>query len=524
MRYFVLCCLVLVSTFLAAAEHVIAANVETVDGDTINAKPGDIIRITAGNRESLTLRDLHGTADKPITVINQGGRVIVKTSTRGSALSIRASRFVRVTGTGDPASLYGFEAACTKSGSHSVNVIEKCSDIEIDHVEVSGAGFAGFNVKDEPKVDGSTNRGNYVMYNMQLHHNFVHDTGGEGFYIGHTFSNGWDHDNNPATPLLYPHFIIGLDVHHNITKNTGCEGIQVGSTIAGLRVHDNIVEDSGKTPFAQYQDNGIQIGNSVGAVYNNLVRNVPSAGLIIMTPGDVLISGNVIQNCGGDGIYIDDRASSEGSLATGGLAMGAGYRIINNTIIDPGTKGSSHGFALNANEVTTTNVVRNNVVIASHGHNWRFGSGTTVDQGGNLAFTTVAAALFVDAAHDNWHPRADSPLRNTGVAVANVGVTLDAEDLDRAAEGTPDVGAFEYRAGTATRPTAKNLALVLRGRCDAGVVALRVDGVPVQIDGQRKWTLSRPWPQAAMEVVLTIIASDGSETLRRVSLMSLARG
>lgn len=501
----------------SAADHLVRPGTDTVDGEQMRIAPGDRVLVAGGRRgTTLTLRNLVGAAGRPVTVVNQGGQVEIRTAERGSALTITGCRFLRVTGTGDPAVPYGFSAACTRDGCHSVNVVGRSSDIEIDHVEVPAAGFAGFNVKDEPCVEGTTNRGAFTMYDIRLHHNFVHDTGGEGFYIGHTFSNGWDHDGKPATPELYPHFIIGLEIHDNLTRDTGCEGIQVGSTYAGLAMHGNTVERSGRKPFMQWQDNGIQIGYSAGMAWGNRVSDAPGSGIIVMTPAEVLLTGNLVRACGGDGIYLDQRLSSAGSLACGGLAPGAGYLVANNTVIDAGRNGKGHGIVLRAEDATGTSVARNNLVVVGHGRHFQKGGGTKLDQGGDLFLAALEGARLGSG---DWIPRPDSPARNRGQPVGDLGIGGDGNDRERAGEGAPDVGAFESGGG----PVRKPRVVVLRGTCDPGTAGLRIDGRPVGLDAKRSWKHPWPWPNLPREVLLTVIRADGGESSRRVPVVTLLR-
>lgn len=501
---------------VAAADHHVAAGTERIDGERLRVKPGDRILIAAGTWESLTIANVSGAPGRPVTVLNSGGRVVLRTARRGSALTITGCSFLRVSGSGERAVPYGFEAACTRDGCHSVNIVGRSSDIEVDHVEVSAAGFAGFNVKDEPRPDGSTNRSSFTMWDIRLHHNLVHHTGGEGFYIGHTFANGWDHDGNPATPELLPHRIVGLEVAHNITRDTGCEGIQVGSTPSGLAMHGNTVERPGRTPFAKWQDNGIQIGNSSGLAWGNIVREVPAAGIIVMTPGEVTLTGNVVQRCGGDGLYVDMRPSSALNLAHGGLLPGAGFIIANNTLIDAGGDGRGHGIAVQADAATGTSQVRNNLIVAAHARAWRVAGGTRAENDGNRAFTSVEAVGFADAAAGDWRLRDGSPARNRGTPVAPYGILGDAVDAGRVGDGAVDLGAYESRPGTVRFPT-------LHGVADAGTVLLRIDGRPVPLDAKRRWKLVWPWPQVPRQVLLSQQRADGELTERSVAVSTLIK-
>lgn len=298
----------------------------TLDGSRIKHRPGDTFKLKSGNRGSLTIRNFEGTADKPITFINDGGVATFDSrKSGGAALNIIGCKHIRVTGSGDAEHRYGIRAACGKKGPHAINVIDRSSSIEIDHIEVFGAGFAGFNVKDEPSVERKTTRDQFTMRNISLHDNYVHDVTGEGFYIGHTFYFGYD-PKKTGNPIM-PHLINGLRVYNNICQNTGCEGIQVGSTTEDCEIFNNTIINSGISPFAKYQDNGLQIGVGTQAkVYNNMIKQCPSNGLVVFGHGDVVIENNLIVEPGKNGMYINTKD-------------GESYIISNNTFERPSNDG-----------------------------------------------------------------------------------------------------------------------------------------------------------------------------------------
>ncbi|MGJ8655198.1 MAG: right-handed parallel beta-helix repeat-containing protein [Akkermansiaceae bacterium] len=312
-------------TTSAAERFVDTGDVVVFDGNKINHKPGDIFKIKAGKRTHLTIQNFTGTAEKPITFINSGGVVHINSIDKnGSALNIHTCKHIRFTGSGEREIRYGFKLACGKKGPHALNIRKRSTSIEVDHIEVYAAGFAGFNVKDEPSIKDKTTRSQFTMRNISLHDNFVHNVTGEGFYIGHTFFDGFD-PKKTGTPLM-PHVIEGLKIYNNHTHNTGCEGIQIGSTTKDCQVYNNTITESGKTPFAQYQSNSLQIGTGTQAhVYNNYIDTCPSNNLILFGHGNIIIENNIFKNAGKQCMYV--KASAADS-----------YIIRNNTIINPTEK------------------------------------------------------------------------------------------------------------------------------------------------------------------------------------------
>ena len=301
-----------------------------IDGEKIDYQPGDTFAISEGAYQKVVIKNFTGTDTAPVVFRNSGLVRVDNTKHKGGALTISGCKNIRLTGSGEVDNVKnisglscGFRVSVGKNGPHAVNVIGKSSNIEIDHIEVCGAGFAGFNVKDEPRKDLSTNRGHFTMYDISIHDNYVHDVTGEGFYIGHTFYDGYYPDGKgEGKEPLWPHVIKGLKVYNNYTVDTGCEGIQVGSAVERCEIYNNTIIRSGRTPFAKYQSNGMQIGTGTNAVvYGNYISDVPDNGMIIFGSFGSCIFNNVITGVGGSGVYISTKDVD-------------GYYLFNNTIYD----------------------------------------------------------------------------------------------------------------------------------------------------------------------------------------------
>ncbi|MDA3960819.1 MAG: hypothetical protein PF961_08515 [Planctomycetota bacterium] len=405
---------------------------------TVPAQAGDTLRIAPGTYHQLVFWNLRGTAAQPIRVVNGNGRVTVRSSTGWGAVVLYNCRHLRLTGTGSAAHEYGFLAGTTRNGAHTVQVLGDAGQLEIDHVEVDSAGFAGFNVKNETKPGGVYNRGSYVMRDINLHHNFAHDTSGEGFYLGHTFYNGID--TNKDGTIEYPHYIENLTVEYNRTLRTGAEGIQVGSTRSGLVMRFNRVEQAGIAPFDSFQNNGIQVGMSAGLVLGNVVSDAAGNGIIVLGQGDNRLIANVVVRAGSNGFFVDERLSSAESIARGGAPVGPGWTLCNNTVVDSGEAGMRlYG------DLVPVNVLRNNLFIGGTSAVSLLSQAVTIDETATVHHASAAVAGFVNAASDDYRPRADSSLVDAGVGLG--GLTgapwSDAVGTARPVGGAIDVGAYE---------------------------------------------------------------------------------
>ncbi|MGJ8671814.1 MAG: right-handed parallel beta-helix repeat-containing protein [Rubritalea sp.] len=386
----------------------------TLDGSKIKHRPGDVFKIKDGKYSSLTIKNFQGSADAPITFINSGGIAEFDSREKGnSALTISGCKHIRLTGSGDTQNRYGIRAACGKKGPHAVNVIGRSSSIEIDHIEVFGAGFAGFNVKDEPSMQHKTTRDQFTMRNIALHDNYVHDVKGEGFYIGHTFYDGYD-PKKTGKPTM-PHLIEGLRLYNNICKDTGCEGIQVGSASEDCEIYNNTILNSGVSPFAEYQDNGMQIGAGTQAkVYDNLIDTCPSNGFVVFGYGKVNIENNLVRNPGKSGMYINtkggdhyliqnntfDSPNDDGVLIGNWKKPPATMELLNNLFI---LKNSKSNAIVNQNTKAKLTDKKNRTLSQSSksqprgvGADLKF---TKIDDFEHVSFTTKAPTPFKEPEH-----------------------------------------------------------------------------------------------------------------------------
>jgi hypothetical protein len=398
-----------------------------------NVLPGQTVCIMAGNYKQLVFNNFRGTAAQPIKFKNCGGLVTIGTTRNIHALEFRNCRYFRVTGTGDPSVNYGIRVD-SSGGQTAMAVGYLSSDVEIDHLEIAGAGFAGIMAKTDPNCNPNTWRGNFTMENVNIHDNYIHDVKGEGFYVGNTFfSQGMNVNCSGQIMTVFPHNIVNLKIHHNIVRRCGAECLQYGCA-PNAQIHDNDLENCGFSPFAAFQINGIQCSGSGGDCYNNKVRNVAGSGLAIIGHlGNNRFYNNLLINMGGDAIFCDDRV---GSLPN------TYCDFINNTIINSGRD------AMRLYNQNNSILIANNVMVGmaqkfNTGNCIVFLQGATATQLNNYCSRPYQlAGLFADTI--NFDLAANSPLINTGTDVSSYGVTSDFSGRLRPLGGAYDRGAQEY--------------------------------------------------------------------------------
>jgi hypothetical protein len=159
------------------------------------------------------------------------------------------------------------------------------------------------------------------MYDIKIHHNYIHHVGNEGLYIGNTFyndGNGWRMNctNPTSSTVLFPHRIIGVQVYENFLDSTGWDAVQLASCFNGEVRNNYITNDSYKD--ATNQTSGILIGQpSQVNVFNNTILN--SMGAAIQSFGvGTRIYNNLI-------LYPGQSPKSRGSFNSSGQLVGTQF-------------------------------------------------------------------------------------------------------------------------------------------------------------------------------------------------------
>jgi hypothetical protein len=411
---------------ITTCSYTVQPNEWFVDGTDVAA--GSVVCIPAGIRGSLLLKNFKGTADSPIIIVNKGGKVTFSADVTASyALKTQNCQYFKILGNGDPTVKYGFDI---NGGNIGLTMDDLSSDFEVSNVEVRNSGFAGIMGKTDPSCDQATWRGHFTMRNIILHDNYVHKTGGEGFYIGNSF---YAEGRSLSCGTVLPHDVVNVKIYNNLTDSTGCEGIQVGCAVTGCEIYNNTVKSPGLTPFAAAQNNGIQIGEGTGGkCYNNLVKNAPGNGIIVLGLGDNQVFNNYILNSGAHGIFADTRTTNPGP----------NFQFVNNTIVAP----VLDGIRLYS-ETIPMNTVINNVIINA-------GSGTAIyRRSNNVKFTVsnnyinadIGSCKFVNYNIGDFHLQSTSPLIDAGANTSAYSVSFDYFGSARPSGIAFDIGATEYK-------------------------------------------------------------------------------
>ena len=307
------------------------------DASTKPWKGGDTLKIPARNYSLIEISNFTGDPCNKIVIINSGGQVITNTWRMRFD-----SRYFKITGTGNPGIENGFKI------SGGMLAITLAHDFEIDHVEATG-GSVGFYIKTVPDISqpktiytiGSSS--NYVMSNIYLHHNYIHDVAGEAMYIGHTGPNG----NQEGTGLI-PLRMSNVEIAYNNVSNTDWDGIQL-SNARNSKIHDNKVWNFGRTNTGSQQAGIIMGGNTTGEIYNNTIDS----------------SGNDFTANGQETVLADDY------ITTPEVNPKQQIFYYNNVIRNPKPKGGVRVAGYNNNSLPAS-LTDNQYYIPNAASNWQF--------------------------------------------------------------------------------------------------------------------------------------------------------
>lgn len=413
-------------------QYVIPAAATVVDGAQLGIKPGDRICFSASTKytNSITFKNIIGSADKPVIISNCDGTAVLTVSGRPFNFKTSNSKYFRITG-GNANGVYGIRMS--GSTSNGMVLTELSTNFEVDHVEIFNVGFAGLMAKTDPSCDKPYNRGQFTMRDIKIHHNYVHDTGGEGFYIGHSFFNGYE----LSCGVKLPHTIEGVWIHHNTIKGTAWDGLQLSCATKDAEVYSNSIDNFGTAAKADQNYGIILGGGTAGKCYSNFVTGGTGTSLVAFGLGDNILYNNILVNSAKTGIFCDERTTT----------LGAGYKVINNTVINP----KEVGIRVYGDKVPS-NLVINNIVVnpgqySTYGNSafiMKLNSMSNVVMSNNYTTRNILDVKFVNASSANYRLASGSPAIDKGIAVAEYGISTDFYGGARLNGSSPDIGASEY--------------------------------------------------------------------------------
>jgi hypothetical protein len=418
-----------------ACTHTVPLDVDSVDGskdDFADVGPGSVLCLEAGRRTNLKLANLHGSAQRPITVRNRGGTVIIGGANHEAGIKLLASTHLRISGA-------GFEARC---GARYSSAEQRCGILidgankgikmsttkgSVGHIEIDHVGI--LRVTDEKKTRGILIHPvpGHVVVGLYVHHNYVANTGAEAIYLG-TEPHGL-----PFGELAK---LLNVEVSYNRIENIGYDGIKIKVAVAQVFVHHNVILNAGMSRTKAHQG-GIKVATSVGHFFNNTVIGAVEGirmGRPLPAPRTRYYNNLVV-----------------GTIDVGIDAPEPGASVYQNTVVD------IEGVGIRVEGPGS--VVQNNIVAAA-GEPLSFGDAVLT---GNLIASTVDGVGFADPADGDYRLTSASSAVDVVPAAAPLSCDLDVTVFPKRAVALPwpmtdrddrvrpsgcgvDLGAFEYGA------------------------------------------------------------------------------
>ncbi len=407
------------------------------DGKELDLKPGDIICLDGTkSTNNLLFTNIVGTKESPIIIKNCGEKVVfINPSNSAYGVKFQYSNNFKFLGNGGGGN-YGIKISTDKGFFLSMQTYT--TDFEIANIEIAGksknmSGFAGIGIKTSPYEDCENftdpSRSSWVMRNITVRDNYIHDTEGEGLYIGHGFYNGRIESN--CSVKTYSHAIKGVRIYNNRIENVGYDGIQIKNANEDVKVYNNIINGYGVKNEGAH-DEGLYIGDgTTGAFYNNKIID-GGTGIQCHGMGNLDIYNNLI-------VKARDYAFFAAS-GTYVYRFPDGYfNIFNNTFHTQGDK----AFAFFGGEGGIKRL-KNNILIAPNATEIAR-KGVALDSSHNVFTKDKTLMKFTNFSEGDLTLNTDSPGIDSGTDLSVFGVTRDLLDTNRPQGNGFDLGAYEYK-------------------------------------------------------------------------------
>ncbi|MEL6134512.1 MAG: right-handed parallel beta-helix repeat-containing protein, partial [Bacteroidota bacterium] len=351
--------------------------------------------------------------------------------------------------------VYGIRVSKGNKGD-GISVTGLSTHVEIAHTEIDSTFSNAILCRAAPQCDGSTTRETFLMEDIRIHDNFIHDVNGEGVSVGSIFyANGKTVYCSGSATTILPHLIDGVRIYQNEIQRAGLEGIQVFSASHDVEVYQNSISYYGQRNQGG-ENAGIHVGTgTTGRFYANTVKDGNGTGIEIHGLGNITVDNNQIIRAGENYFPENQSLEAHGILVDDGSTQANNfYHFINNTIISPKTDGIRFASTLSAQ-----NQIQNNLIVAPGAYE-KYNIDSTSTQANDAYvyltanqdigltsnyFTLTNTNLgFINASEDNFALSASSQLIDAGTPLTSHVISTDFVGVQRETNLSTDIGAFEF--------------------------------------------------------------------------------
>jgi hypothetical protein len=433
------------SWVIDTANHYVLAN-----NSPYNIKPGDTVFINAGHRNHLQIRNIAGTAENPVIIINKGGVVTINTM-EYYGISMHNCKYFRITGSGDKDNFYGIQIKGVAAGA-GMGIGTLSSDYEIDHISIENCKSGGIYAKSDPDCSFTSTRDKFTQRNTLIHDCYIANVAYEGMYIGNTTYSGQNITCNGKDTVLIPSLLKGVRVYNNIIKYSGWDGIQVSSAPEDCQIFNNRVLYDSEAEY-NYQMSGIILGGGSSCdCYNNYIAHGKGDGIESHGIGGNRIFNNIIVDPGRSYLPLDQTKLKHGIFVSDASTMAdSSFYIMFNTIINPKSDGIRFQSVKSKKNIIASNLIVNpgtydfytngNTSLTGKDSYIMFPSSSSdVIVQKNFLTRNLASAMVMDS---TFAILPGSPLIN-GAYSNSMGINFDFRNFPRPTGNTYDIGAMEF--------------------------------------------------------------------------------
>lgn len=260
--------------------------------------PGDtiVLRSRDNTRTYFALDGVHGTAQQPIVIINEGGQVRLSLG-----FDLKNCTYVKLTGSGDAGTYYGFYIS--NPAGVPVGISARSKNVEVERVDIYNSLY-GMWAKQDPSCVDSLNYPNWIMDSIYLHHCNFKKIGQDCIYAGNTTAiNGQVFNCGAGNVTKYPMRLSNVRIDHLTIDSCNRTGIQVGECMNGSITNCKVTNTGYE--YVQDQGTGISIGgHSYGIhVTHDTVSKTFLYGIMNFGKGRNYIDSCVVDSSGI--LYID---------------------------------------------------------------------------------------------------------------------------------------------------------------------------------------------------------------------------
>jgi hypothetical protein len=265
-----------------------------LNGKWFTVRPGDTLMLKTVNNPFayLSLENMHGTAEAPIVIINQGGQVNI------GAMAARNCTHLKFTGSGSD-DRYGFYMTSVMGKGTAYSISGRSSHIEIERSQVYDKSYMAW-VKQEADCADSLQYPNWRLDNISFHDNKGSKIGQDALYFGSTSPNGMRKiscEGVIKSPI--PMRLSNICIYNNIIDSVGRTAIQLSGADSGINeIYNNRITRIGYE-LNQSQGSGIiSGGKSRVYIHHNFIRQTFQNGIFILGSGLNRVERNNVDSSG----------------------------------------------------------------------------------------------------------------------------------------------------------------------------------------------------------------------------------